>query len=324
MATLKESILELLATRPGLTDREITDLLKGRSEPQQPVNQSCRQLAAQGMIDRRQRDDGRIGNYPTGVELPARPRTARRTRSGPAADGANDKLSEDEVKAILETWLQGQGWSVDIAWGHQRGADIEAIRGGERWIIEVKGCGSRQPMRVNYFLAVLGETLQRMDDAQVQYSIALPDMPQFRGLWERLPGLAKQRSGIGALFVGADGHVREERLSKSTEAREWQVVAGLERQFHQKMLEIYKRASKECGYRPTRFLQMLSERHGLETAKSLLRTSQPSEGLSILWEHGRLDLSVEALVCEPSWRELFTRDEIAEAARRLRRLDYLK
>jgi hypothetical protein len=43
---------------------------------------------------------------------------------------------------------------------------------------------------------------------------------------------------------------------------------------------------------------------------------------SILWEHQRLDLSVEALVCEQPWRSLFTEDEIDEAKMRLKRLGY--
>ena len=62
-------------------------------------------------------------------------------------------------------------------------------------------------MRVNYFLAILGETLQRMSDPDANYSIALPDMPQFHGLWERLPMLAKERTKITALFVTRSGEV---------------------------------------------------------------------------------------------------------------------
>ena len=38
-----------------------------------------------------------------------------------------------------------------------------------------------------------------------------PDMAQFRGLWERLPPLAKERTQVTALFASADGRVREER-----------------------------------------------------------------------------------------------------------------
>jgi hypothetical protein len=76
-------------------------------------------------------------------------------------------------------------------------------------VIEVKGSGSLNPMRVNYFLAVLGEILQRMHDPEALYSIALPDMAQFRGLWRRLPALAKSRTQISALFVSQSGHVEE-------------------------------------------------------------------------------------------------------------------
>ena len=96
----------------------------------------------------------------------------------------------------------------------------------------------------------------------------------------------------------------------------------LERQFHQRMFEIYRRAASECGYRPTRFLQMVNERGGLIAAQDLLRAARPSDGLSILWEHQRLDLSVEALVCQEPWRSLFTQDEIAEAEKRLNQLGY--
>jgi hypothetical protein len=64
-------------------------------------------------------------------------------------------------------------------------------------------------MRVNYFLGVLGELLQRMSDPEAKYSIALPDLPQFRRLWERLPELAKRRTTISALFVSGSGDVEE-------------------------------------------------------------------------------------------------------------------
>jgi hypothetical protein len=118
-------------------------------------------------------------------------------------------FSEDEVKKVLQLWLTAQGWSVEIAWAKNRGIDIHARRNQERWIIEVKGGGSLNAMRVNYFLGILGETLQRMDDPKAAYSIALPDFKQFRNLWMRLPTLAKQRTQITALFVRQDGSVEK-------------------------------------------------------------------------------------------------------------------
>jgi len=101
----------------------------------------------------------------------------RRKRGGRAkANHDVEALSEDELKQILEHWLQSTGWETQIAWGKTQGIDIDAKRGDERWIIEVKGPGSRQPMRVNYFIGILGETLQRMADPKAEYSIALPDL----------------------------------------------------------------------------------------------------------------------------------------------------
>jgi hypothetical protein len=118
-------------------------------------------------------------------------------------------LSEDAVKAHVKYWLEDKGWRVEVAWARSRGVDILASRGDERWLIEAKGGGSLQPMRVNYFLMILGEVLQKMHDPAARYSIALPDMRQFRGLWERLPGLAKTRLGISALFIGPNGEIEE-------------------------------------------------------------------------------------------------------------------
>jgi hypothetical protein len=118
-------------------------------------------------------------------------------------------LQEDSIKEFLRTHLEAREWKVAIVQGGAHGIDIDAKRGEERWIIEVKGCGSLNPMRVNYFLGALGELLQRMNDPEARYSIAVPDLPQFRGLWNRLPSLAKQKTGISCLFVRADGNVEE-------------------------------------------------------------------------------------------------------------------
>lgn len=93
--------------------------------------------------------------------------------------------------------------------GKVHGIDIDACKGSDRWIIEVKGCGSRNAMRVNYFLAILGETLQRMSDPNAKYSIALPNMKQYRNLWERLPQLAKERTGISVLFVSENSQIED-------------------------------------------------------------------------------------------------------------------
>jgi hypothetical protein len=119
-------------------------------------------------------------------------------------------LQEDRVKEIIEQHLRRTGWTPKVAMGHEHGIDIEAFSAsGERWVIEAKGCGSLNPMRVNYFLMILGEIMQRMNDPKAKYSIGPPDLPQFRGLWQRLPDLAKARIAATCLFVTDAGAVEE-------------------------------------------------------------------------------------------------------------------
>gem|GEM_PF-580258 len=200
MPTLKQRIITLLGASSGLTDREITNHLLGASAGQQSVNAVARELANRGIVSRRARSDGKTGNYLASAVAPP-PIIVSTIVTGTST------MSEDAAKRILQVWLAGTGWTSKIAWGRTKGIDIDAQKAGARWIIEVKGCGSRNAMRVNYFLAILGETLQRMSAPQARYSIALPDMKQYRALWARLPVLAKSRTQIDALFVDASGIV---------------------------------------------------------------------------------------------------------------------
>lgn len=92
--------------------------------------------------------------------------------------------------------------------------------------------------------------------------------------------------------------------------------------FDKAMHEIYDNALSECGYRATRFLNLVNQIGGLEAARQLLRSDGHPEGLTALWEHGRLDLSMEALVLQEQWSTLFTADELKLARRRLQKLGY--
>ncbi|MBE3602285.1 MarR family transcriptional regulator [bacterium] len=131
-----------------------------------------------------------------------------RSESAPTND-LPESLSEDELKTLLGAYLIREGWKISTNMGSAHGIDILAERDSQRWVIEAKGSGSLQSMRVNYFLAVLGEILQRMSAASAKYSIALPDIQQFRNLWSRLPALAKERTGLSCLFVRKNGEIEE-------------------------------------------------------------------------------------------------------------------
>ncbi len=191
--TLRERILGELRSGP-MSDRELTDKLLGMRAPQQSINQACRQLAKEGILMRTTRP---IKNMLAAAEHV--PQVVEKE--------GDSLLSEEAIKKVLNNHLLGQGWQTKVAWGGTHGIDIDAHCGSARWIIEAKGSGSLNAMRVNYFVSILGEMLQRMGDPAARYSIALPDMRQFRNLWMRLPALAKKRTAIDAIFISENGTI---------------------------------------------------------------------------------------------------------------------
>lgn len=83
-------------------------------------------------------------------------------------------------------------------------------------------------------------------------------------------------------------------------------------------------AARQRGYVATYFLQMLEEHGGRETAKRLLAKSEPQTGLFELWKLNLLHESMEAVVLQEKYSELFTTEELAEAYRRLEELGYFR
>ncbi len=95
----------------------------------------------------------------------------------------------------------------------------------------------------------------------------------------------------------------------------------LREEFQVEMMELYERTKNECDYNALRFLQMVNERGAVEAARQLIYTPM-ADGLEVLWECGRLDLSVEAYVPHPKWRPLFLPEEIAISKQKLADLGY--
>lgn len=95
-----------------------------------------------------------------------------------------------------------------------------------------------------------------------------------------------------------------------------------EQRFHQAMVNVYLNAKSEAGYNANRFIQMVSEHGGLETARILIHSQDASDGFRALWEAKRLDLSVEALVLDVEWDGLFDREEREIARSRLTLYNY--
>ena len=87
------------------------------------------------------------------------------------------------------------------------------------------------------------------------------------------------------------------------------------------MLNGYKIAGEEIGYWGKYYLRSVKNNGGLATAQRMLRKKLKNQsvqkGFRALIEAGRLDLSLESLVLQPRFRNLFTKEELAEAQRRL-------
>src|SRR3972149_3322796 len=64
-----------------------------------PVNQACRNMASRGLLVRRHRADGRIGNYPTGPKFPTAP-SPLKAHSEPLSPGDSAEQRETEVLLV--------------------------------------------------------------------------------------------------------------------------------------------------------------------------------------------------------------------------------
>ena len=99
-------------------------------------------------------------------------------------------------------------------------------------------------------------------------------------------------------------------------------AANIERKFNLAMKEIYETAKRECKYNASRFIQLVAEKGGVVAAKQLISKDDGTEGFTTLWEHGRLDLSVEAHVLKEEFSELFSDDEKKVCRERLEAFGY--
>jgi hypothetical protein len=95
---------------------------------------------------------------------------------------------------------------------------------------------------------------------------------------------------------------------------------NLELDLGNEMLGLYKTAKTKCKYNATRFFQMFTELGALQTAKKLINSDAPTNGFTAMWECGCLDITIEKLVLNQRYRELFSDEELAKAKKRL--IDY--
>lgn len=96
----------------------------------------------------------------------------------------------------------------------------------------------------------------------------------------------------------------------------------IENKFNENMKNIYVTVKRDIGYNATRFIQLVSQKGGLQVAKQLIAKEGGTYGFEVLWENKRLDLSVEALVLNPEYETLFTDEERMLCKDRLEKFGY--
>ena len=97
----------------------------------------------------------------------------------------------------------------------------------------------------------------------------------------------------------------------------------LEAEFNNAMMNLYRAPKEECDYNATYFLNMLFEHGGVETARRMLAGPQaPQYGFTKLYECERLDITVECVVLNRRFQELFEDHELDTAHQRLREYNF--
>lgn len=100
-------------------------------------------------------------------------------------------------------------------------------------------------------------------------------------------------------------------------------MTNIENEFDAAMLELFRKAKQEAGYNASRFFQMLTDHGGVETARILINADTVSDGYAALWERGRLDLTVEALIYDrPQFHRIFEESELKVVRERLVQYEY--
>ncbi len=92
--------------------------------------------------------------------------------------------------------------------------------------------------------------------------------------------------------------------------------------FDQRVDTAIKEMSK-IGYKPTLFMEMRSDYGTVDAIKKLIHSKEISSGFYTLWEHKRLDLSMENIIQEPMWKSLFSDDDRTAALKRLKQYEFI-
>lgn len=96
----------------------------------------------------------------------------------------------------------------------------------------------------------------------------------------------------------------------------------LKRELRERYISTYNEC-KKFNYLPRAFLDMVvSNVDIVEITRRLIHKEGGTSGFTTLFENKRMDLSVENIILETRYRQLFTRDDLQAAYSRLEQYEY--
>ncbi len=211
--TIKERIVEYLQRHPeGVDDDTLAKALS--LSARQQANSRCRELAKEGLVERRVvhgkihnfwiGGNGKIAHHQTGAEIPQLP------------DKEREWYWEGNVQDCIVRHLQGQGYRIravaDTA-SHQKGVDVIAERDGKQIWVTVKGyprgtAKTHPSTQAGHWFkqAIFDVLVYRGENREVELGVGLPDYPRYRKLAQKIEWL-KPVAEFVYFWVSANGDV---------------------------------------------------------------------------------------------------------------------
>lgn len=90
-----------------------------------------------------------------------------------------------------------------------------------------------------------------------------------------------------------------------------------EQHFMEELRDGTARLKAEINYNPRGFIGMVFEHGPVEASRRLIMDEVVSDGFTTLWEHHKLDMTVEALSLKPWYWSLFDEEVRAHARHKL-------
>jgi hypothetical protein len=91
----------------------------------------------------------------------------------------------------------------------------------------------------------------------------------------------------------------------------------------QRVWESIQLMEQNCnGYTPRLFMKMIDDHGVVDAIKRLINTRKVSEGFTKLWKCNHLELSMENIIQEEAWVDLFTENDRKKARERLAAYGY--